>query len=118
MHAPRKATEWNRCTLMKAKAICVVEPETDFPEGAYREVRLVLAGGMCSFKIYEAGVDANVEVASGRTWSWNSLVGPTDRVQIDLLPTQTIWAMISNQAGTNGLEDFSVIVQYKIGRTA
>jgi len=117
MHAPRKSTEWKRHTLTKAQAICVVEAEPDAPDGSFRDVRFILTGGVCSYRIIEDGYDANEEIADGRTYMWSTLVGPTDRVSIPLLPSQTIWAMVSNQAGTAGLSEFSVIIAYLQGHS-
>lgn len=100
---------------MKAMPVMVVGPETDGPDGSYREVRLVLAGGVCSFRIIEDGYDAGDEIAEGRTYMWTTLVGPTDRVTFPLLPRQTLWAMVANQAGTAGLSEFSTIISYHAG---
>lgn len=100
---------------MKAMAIKVVSADVDAPDGSFRDVRFVLVGGVISYRIIEDGYDANEEIAAGRTYMWCPLVGPTDRVCIPLLPNQTIWAMVSNQAGTGGLSEFSTIIEYRQG---
>lgn len=114
------STEWNRRTLQKAQAICIVPVGEGNLAGTSRRVRIVMAGtGRAAFRIYEDGYDVAKEIADTRTFEWPEVDSPSDRIELTLAPNQTLWAIVSQaNAATPGLLHCSVIVHYYAPRHA
>lgn len=105
-------TQWNRATLMKAKAL-VVSDAVPGPEGSYRKVRLVLRDGIASFRILEQGYDANWEIAASRTFEWSEAEAGTPIPHFTLMPNQVLWGIATNTlANAPGIAHLSVIIEF------
>lgn len=108
-------TQWNRTTLMKAKA-CIISAAAPGPEGAYRKVRLVLRDGIASFRILEDGYDANEEIAASRTTEWAEVQAGSQIPPFSLMPNQVLWGMATaTLANAPGLAHCSVLIEFYDG---
>jgi hypothetical protein len=110
--ALRRDTEWNRCTVQKAMASCVVGPDDGAPPDSHRVVRLVLRAGTIAVRIIEAGFDPNDEIAASRSWEWPEEEGPSSTLHFRLRPNQTVWAIVANESSQGGIVKLSAIVEF------